>query len=306
MTDTRTAVYAQHDLIQNKARLQHTAEGLQEITLSFHFHYNFCIPEEQYDQLNNARQSGEILPLIWGTGFVEGNFVIISITRKMNSLADDGSYISITCDVTLKEFYDPNKPLAAQVRGKRNAFAAQANRPVPVNPAPVPPTPAVAATKNVQQTNIATRQVDQRVGQIQKAADAQTSGLVAKAQAIVDRSITYEKKLTALQDTFDQQLAALESKLSQFPVLATYVPQLGTAINTAQAESTTLRGLITQYGALPNPVSTLIDAQAVVDWLRDLTLQQVVVKNAMKEVNKYAQPLSAIVAARLPLFSWPN
>jgi phage protein U len=124
--DTGETRFAQVDLVTGKPDLQHTGEELDTITFNIRLHESFCEPSLRYGQFHSHRKNADILPFVDGYGNVIGNFVIEKIKRTVNQTDTHGRVILCECDVTLKEYVDPNRLLSISNNAKTNAFALNA------------------------------------------------------------------------------------------------------------------------------------------------------------------------------------
>lgn len=106
---TNETVLAEHPVIEGKPRLQIVGEKLEEISISFLLHSQFCNPESELEILQGYRRAGEVLPFITGDGYNYGNFVIKSIGRTMEQTNNNGAIIAILVDVTLLEAFVPGQ-----------------------------------------------------------------------------------------------------------------------------------------------------------------------------------------------------
>ncbi len=127
---TSSAVFAEFALLEGKPRLQFTGQSLDEISLSIRLHVSFCKPDEELSKLQTAKSTGEILPLIWGHGGIEGNFVIMSMSETIEHADKDGSVFSTVVALTLKEYVVKNKLEQEQQRNRDNATATGDKKPV--------------------------------------------------------------------------------------------------------------------------------------------------------------------------------
>ena len=117
------AIIVEHALINRPAKLQATAPGLRNITLSLFLHQQYCKVAEEVTRLRNAKNSFEILPLLWGNGQTEGDFVITSLNETKTEMDSIGNTVSATVNVTLKQNYDDDKLTQKQMDAQKRAFA---------------------------------------------------------------------------------------------------------------------------------------------------------------------------------------
>jgi phage protein U len=125
-----SAKYAEHSLIDGKPRLQKTGNGLNEISVSILFHNSFCVPQTELNRLKEARDNGEILPLLWGDGTVEGDFIISDVEANKEQTTPEGTALSISVQLSLKEFVVPNKLQQEQADNRSKAKAVGNKKPV--------------------------------------------------------------------------------------------------------------------------------------------------------------------------------
>lgn len=123
-------IYAEHALIDGKPKLQRTGSALDELNISLRFHASFCNPKVELDKLKDARNQGEILPLLWGNGNVEGEFVIGEISETIDEADPQGNIFSLSASVTLKEYVIKDKIKQQQQENKKNAKAVGDKKPV--------------------------------------------------------------------------------------------------------------------------------------------------------------------------------
>lgn len=293
--------YAEHALIEGKPRLQRVGTNLREFQATGLLHAAFCNPEAEYDALDKARQDAEVLPLVYGNGFYEGDFVITEISRTPENTDAQGNYIALRVSMTLKEFVDPNKLITRQYRAKRNAFAVAEQRPLPANPTPPVQNPAVATSNNVQESDKNVNFLLSLVLQINTTVNNITSGIIDQAQKFVD-VVAYEReRLLSYWDVVDAKLIEIESLYLQYPTLYTVAPDLRTQIDAIQAQSATSRATINGYTSLPNPVSTTLQAQICLDALADTVTQTQAAKDALTLLKSYNQPIALHIALKKPL-----
>lgn len=117
----RSTSYAEHQVIEGKPLLQYTGADLDEISLAFLFHADFCVPQRKWDELVELFSNHQAFPLSQGNGLVLGSFVITDLERVSIASGDDGTPYAIECRVALKEYVDP-----APLESKRKQQKAQA------------------------------------------------------------------------------------------------------------------------------------------------------------------------------------
>lgn len=129
-SSTAAASYAEHALVENKPRLQRTGNGLDEVNFSLNLHIGFCNPDNEWARLLQAKDLGDVLSLVWGTGDVVGDFVILTCKRDIIKTDKDGFVIASKVEVSLKEYTTPDKEAARLQQAKQNAFATSLRQPL--------------------------------------------------------------------------------------------------------------------------------------------------------------------------------
>lgn len=299
LNDTRATNFAEHPLIEGKPRLQRVGTNLQELTFSISFHINFCSPEDEYDKLNNARENAEVLTLVYGNGYVEGDFVIVSVGRKVNQTDGNGNYVHITCDVTLKEYTSASKIQAAQSRAKLNAFAVDVNRPLPVNTAIVSSNPATDTFNSIQDAKKQAAQFERQTNRL-KDAENKYNPIIDKAQAFRDRCQIVQSKLNGYIDKINAKLAFVQDVVN-WSDIETLCPNIQAQINACNSVTSQASSIITQFVSFPAVVNTAIQATAILT-----TAQQTYgVTNQLKEeltkLEDSVQALGGLISSRRKL-----
>ncbi|MDM7320225.1 MAG: phage tail protein [Fervidobacterium sp.] len=98
--------YAEHNVIEGKPRLQFIGDNLETIKISLNFHASFCKPEEELKKLKEAMLKHEALPFVFGNGLFKGKYVITELTGTQIQTFKDGTVMSITANITLKEWVE--------------------------------------------------------------------------------------------------------------------------------------------------------------------------------------------------------
>lgn len=124
-----SAIYAEHALLDGKPRLQRTGTALDIISLTIKFHVSFCNPKQQLAALRTAKNDGEILPLLWGNGEVEGSFVITDLNEVIEDADSQGNVFSYQINVSLTEYVTDNKLLQEKANNRKNAKAVGDKKP---------------------------------------------------------------------------------------------------------------------------------------------------------------------------------
>lgn len=122
--------YAEHALLDGKPRLQRTGSSLNELSVSIFFHVSFCVPQDEVNALKDAKANGEILPLLWGNGTVEGDFIISDFEANREQVAPNGTVLAYAVQLTLKEYVVPDKLQQEQADNRNNGKAVGNKKPV--------------------------------------------------------------------------------------------------------------------------------------------------------------------------------
>lgn len=138
LSKTKSAVYAEHALIEGKPVLQRLGDGLDTVDLSIHFHSRFCNPEQELDRLYALQAISDGLPFLTGEGRYLGLYVITDIGKTIEQAGVGGHIISVRVDVKLKELVKSN-PLQDDLNDAvASGFAYDTNAPVETL-RPIPP-----------------------------------------------------------------------------------------------------------------------------------------------------------------------
>lgn len=143
------AIIVELAIIGRRARLQGAAIGLRNINLSLFLHQEYCSVTDEIAKLRKSKNTFEVLPLLWGNGIVEGDFVIVSLGETKTFQDAIGNTISATISVVLKEYEDEDKLNGKQVDAQKNAFAVGNKNPPTKSKRSNP----VACEKRVSQLN---------------------------------------------------------------------------------------------------------------------------------------------------------
>ena len=137
-SDDEEAVIVEHALIGRKAKLQPIAIGLRNISISLFLHQEFCKVTDEINKLRNSKNTFEILPLLWGSGLLEGEFLITTMGHTKTQMDSLGNTIAATVSLSLKENVTDNKLTQQQQQAQTNAFAVgnkkQTTKSTRVNP----------------------------------------------------------------------------------------------------------------------------------------------------------------------------
>lgn len=106
LNESGEARYAEHNLINRKPKLEPTGLTLAEKQIGLMLNIQFCNVAAIRQQLATYRDNYTALPLIWGTGKVDGVYVITRIDTDITQQLRDGTVVSCTLTVALKEYVE--------------------------------------------------------------------------------------------------------------------------------------------------------------------------------------------------------
>ena len=301
-TDTVEATYATHELINRKPRLQRTGDTLREFSGTINFHSSFCDPYEEYQKLEAKRVSGEFLPLIYGNGVYEGDFILKSISRSPNQTDKSGNYVSLTCNITLIESEGGSTVSQRQEQAKSAAFALTSNRPLPVNSSV---TNVVNPALDVMNSNKAAGQdtkkfldeVENTDKKIERIYDP-ISIPIAQAQAFVQMSPSLTAKLNRHMNDVQKSLNELTTLLGANSGLETVSPGITAQVNASKAVLQTVQAGIAELASLPS-VSSLPDALYVLNVQKNSVTLGRQLSDEMSKLNTASAGVAAAVAAKI-------
>jgi len=101
---TRTWDYAEHQVVEDRPKLQWLAAGLETIELDFHFHASFTDPSAQAAALIAAGGDHNARALVFGNGVHRGYFIVTSIRTTAQQMSAEGDLMAITLRAGLKEW----------------------------------------------------------------------------------------------------------------------------------------------------------------------------------------------------------
>jgi phage protein U len=152
ISESSSANFAEHALIEGKPRLQWVGDNLDEINWRMMLHAGFCQPALEMLKIKAAIARHEALPLIFANGDYKGYFVPIDVRVATKQLMRDGTLVWVEADLTLREYVLPvvlveevpkQDPVAAEKPGVDGAAVSPAQT-VDADPAPrsasAPPT----------------------------------------------------------------------------------------------------------------------------------------------------------------------
>lgn len=196
-SDGDEAVYAEHQLIGGKPRLQPTGDTLQELTLEVSMRAEFCNPDEQLKAIKQAKDSKTILPLLWGNGRYINDYVIISYPYTIDQALPDGTALQISLTLTIKEYVSYNRLEQAQLEQRKKAFAVGDKNPI-IRRKPQPEDINKTVSRNITETQ-------QQV--------AKTDNLVSDYNNNISKRAEIAKKITETVDKINDKVNKLNDSL---------------------------------------------------------------------------------------------
>jgi phage protein U/phage tail protein X/gas vesicle protein len=195
---TYSVTYAEHKPLVGKPLLQATGPTLDEVSLSIRLHASFCKPLEELNALREYMDYFEVLPLLWGNGKKEGDFVITNISNVIEEADPKGNVISYIVSCTLKEYVLHDRLKAEQDANRRQALAVGGLKPVAklkTNPL----TPPQDIAKSVSAIKIRTNAINETVEQ--KGGPANS---VKNRNAILRNAEAIKKSCTDIRNKYEQ------------------------------------------------------------------------------------------------------
>ncbi|MDI3319994.1 phage tail protein [Pinibacter soli] len=123
------AIIVEHALIGRRAQLQGAAIGLRNINLTIFLHQEYCKVSQEIEKLRKSLNTFEILPLLWGNGKIEGEFVIQSLSVTNQDMDALGNIIAAEVSLSLKENVSDDRVNQQEQEAKQNAFAVGDKKP---------------------------------------------------------------------------------------------------------------------------------------------------------------------------------
>lgn len=297
LSNNRSTNYAEHATIDGKPKLQRVGTNLQEQNFTISFHKTFCDPEVEYLALDDLRESGEVVSLVYGNGLVVGTFVVVSVGKRINQTNANGDYVSITLDVSLKEFYDANKQSSLTEQAVREAFATNPTRPLPANSIVPPQSPALQSVIALKEASQAADASVNITNGFQKETD-RINVLIDKAQKFRDMSQIFQSKLAASIDKVDTKLQSMNDILNVYTSIRDVAPGIQSAIDAARASSQSARAVVNTYATLPGVINTTVDATYALDVMNHSVTETNAMQKLLGDLHKVSSPIANYVAQR--------
>ncbi len=96
--------YAEHQVVQDRPKLQWLAAALETIELDFHFHVAFTDPSAQAAAMIAAAEDHNARALVFGNGIHHGYFIVTSLRTTARQMSSNGNLIALTMRAGLKEW----------------------------------------------------------------------------------------------------------------------------------------------------------------------------------------------------------
>lgn len=110
--ETHNAVFAKHDVLAGRPRLQAMGNDLTTIRFGISLHWKLGNPDTAYKGLIQAKEAQQAVSLVFGSGRFVGWWVIERLTSRTLMQDTSGRTAARELDVELTEFVgDPNNPL---------------------------------------------------------------------------------------------------------------------------------------------------------------------------------------------------
>ena len=260
--ESRSTNLAEHSRIEGKPRLQRVGSNLHELSVTVQLHASFCNPEEDFANLDDARETSEILPLILSNGVYVADYVIASIERNVQQTDAQSNIISMTLSMTLKEAYNPSPQQTLATTAKQNAYATSDGGAKPLRILrPLPPTDAQSSVNDISGMRLEAKSIDLQVNRAEVVPEERAfiSGKLLGSltridqssqrvqQRIVDPSIipyagTLPTSLVALSSSVNNMIAILP--ITNINDLKQFNSALQNAVNNVTASSSILKNAV--------------------------------------------------------------
>lgn len=256
-SDGNEARFAQLELLNSKPRLQKTGDTLEEITILIKVHARQRNPKEFIQRLQDTRTSGEVLPLLLGSGQYLGDYVIISAPYEVTEAFGDGTIIQAIITVTIREHIPGNKLEQQQQEARKKAFAVGDVQQVLIRPAqPVGDTKALA--QSLSAVTMQSSQIDRQVREYENNVSKRpvtakgilescdkVNGALSDAQNKLDNVKEQEAKVTAIRDAAANVRAAIDGIKNNMPP---------NNIDDLRGSNTYLQGVVRVFKRTTTPV----------------------------------------------------
>lgn len=103
LSRTRSANFAEHAVLEKKAKLQFTGVSLEEMTFTVQLHAAFTDPEDRAYAFWAAQEAGEPRSMVIGNRNY-GDFVLVDITETQKHHGKNGTAQYIELELTFREY----------------------------------------------------------------------------------------------------------------------------------------------------------------------------------------------------------
>jgi phage protein U len=163
-SEGRSTNLAEHARIEGKPRLQRIGSNLNELSVTVLLHASFCNPEEDFAQLDDARETSEILPLVLSNGVYVSDYVVASLERTIQQTDAFSNIVSMSVNMTLKEAFNPNPQATLSATAKQNAYATSDGGSTALRVVkPLPPTTGQSAVRDVNVAKVEASTIDTQI-----------------------------------------------------------------------------------------------------------------------------------------------
>lgn len=149
--------------VQGKPLTQAVGENLTTIDMSITLSNAWCDPMSVFESLKADMNNREVLPLIWGDGTVEGDFLIEEIGKEEIQRAPNGDCVLIQVQLSLKEY-------VTTATSAPSGFALASKSPLKAASLPAVSNPAVAVMNNISTAKQAATRLQRIVSMVQRGA----------------------------------------------------------------------------------------------------------------------------------------
>jgi phage protein U len=266
LTHKKATDFAEHSRVNNKPKLQKTGEKLDEISLQMKFHVAFCNPSKEIAKLEAIRKSATAESFILGNGEFLGVFVLVSIDKSIEDTFNDGSIMSATLDVVLREYVTNSIVIDLAQTAVKEAFAVSPETPRPIVPTlSIEGNPAKLITSSIASANLAAGKASTELAK----AEANPNYLARANSAIIEATQAVSDGLNKAEAVFNTA-ENLQSMASNLPE----------AIETARTAAETLVALV--------PIQSIAEAREATNSLR----------TGMGSVNVASAPIAVVTSYR--------
>lgn len=254
------AKVAQMPRSNNKARLQQTGVELQGLSISATLHRGFIEPQDIIDRIKSYVEASEVINVIDGNGKFYGRFVILSLKESIETLATDGTKISVAISFDLLEFFEDDKESSESITARNQAAALEENKPFKVIRKPTPNTPLI---ESLQILSIGNGNSNDSIGLVNLAATnpTQSQSLLGTVKVKMEKAVeSYTETITLInqkEDEFNAISADFKDDVQETLILATSLKNA--------AESQDLSGALNFSSSLANTLLNLKTSQRSLD-----------------------------------------